>query len=134
MVFKKKSKAPPSGTRLITYRALVRPTFEYANQVWDPYRKHSILQLEKVQCNAARFICSKYERTASVDQMLAENILTALSARRDVARLKLLFLFLKKPFIIPTTQYLKAHFARTVRGCHSKKLEVYTTKNDAFKN
>lgn len=99
-----------SATKCIAYKAVVRPTIEDACQVWHPFRKHYILELEKVQRDAKRLICSNYMRTESVYRMLAENNLPALSARLEMARLKLLFLFLKNKLNVSTTQYLKTRF------------------------
>ena len=38
------------------YTALVRPTLEYAQTVWDPYHKEHIRKLKAVQNKAARFV------------------------------------------------------------------------------
>ena len=41
-----------------------------AAPVWDPYTKQKILQLERVQCRAARWITSNYNYMSSVTAML----------------------------------------------------------------
>ena len=43
---------------------------EYATSVWEPYYNTDIYKLQKVQRRAARWILSKYSRTASVTTML----------------------------------------------------------------
>ena len=43
-------------TKKITYFSIVRPIMEYASQIWDPYLKKQVKQLEKVQNQALRFI------------------------------------------------------------------------------
>ena len=42
------------------YTTLVRPVFEYASTVWDPYTHHQIHQIEMVQHQTARFVCGNY--------------------------------------------------------------------------
>ena len=54
-------------TKERTYKALVRPTIEYASSVWDPFQASHISKLEAVQRKAARFV-TRYtvDRPASV--------------------------------------------------------------------
>ncbi|KAI8518827.1 hypothetical protein Bbelb_020840 [Branchiostoma belcheri] len=54
------------------YKALVRPTLEYASTVWDPNTAKDIATLEKVQRRAARWVCNRFRRTSSVGEMLKE--------------------------------------------------------------
>ena len=56
----------------IAYKSLVRATVKYASTVWDPYTKHNRERLEMVQRRAARYVPHRYERTASVKEMLEQ--------------------------------------------------------------
>ena len=43
---------------------------EYGATVWDPYQKYNSDKVERVQCQAARFVKSRYSRYSSVSDML----------------------------------------------------------------
>ena len=49
---------------------LVCPILECAYTAWSPYYQQSILKVEMVQWQAARFVTNNYNRTASVTDML----------------------------------------------------------------
>ena len=42
------------------YTTLVRPSAEYASQVWDPHYRVDVENLEKIQKRAARFVTGNY--------------------------------------------------------------------------
>jgi hypothetical protein len=50
----------PQDIKAQAYISLVRPHFEYASSVWDPFRKCHINTLEMVQRKAARFATSSF--------------------------------------------------------------------------
>ena len=52
------------------YKTLVRPTLKYCSTVWDPHTAKAALQLEMVQCWAARWVKNDYVQQSSVTQML----------------------------------------------------------------
>ena len=72
------------------YKALVRPMLEYAPAVWDPYRQIDIINIEKVQRRAARFVFNKYRSQASVNDMLQKLQWKSLEQRRKETRLAML--------------------------------------------
>ena len=73
------------------YKTFVRPILEYASSVWDPYTQGNKDKLEAVQRRAARFVCNKYHRTASVTRMLEQLGWPSLEQRRKTARLSMLY-------------------------------------------
>ena len=52
------------------YTTLVRPILELCCTVWSPHTISDIQSLEKVQRNAARYVCGDYSRFHSVTAML----------------------------------------------------------------
>ena len=49
---------------------MVRPQLEYASDVWNPHQTGDIVELEKIQRRAARWIMNDYGRLSSVTSML----------------------------------------------------------------
>ena len=73
------------------YLTLVRPSMEYAAVVWDPYHHNAILQLEKVQCRAARWALNDFSRYSSVTAMLQQLSWPNLNSCHQIFRLQTLF-------------------------------------------
>ena len=48
------------------YKALVRPTLEFASPVWDPYTVKNINKLEAGQRRVARWEVNRHRQTFSV--------------------------------------------------------------------
>ena len=76
--------------KMIAYMTLCRPLLEYACQVWDPYKKQDIHEIEMVQNRAIRFICNLKGRDDSITEARNKINLQTLETRRRKARLKLL--------------------------------------------
>jgi hypothetical protein len=54
------------------YKSLVRPSFEYACSVWDPYTtEENTTRLEQVQRRAARYVTNRYHNTSNVMRVSA---------------------------------------------------------------
>ena len=51
------------------YKALVRPTLEFASPVWDPYKVKNINKLEAVQRRVDRWVVNRHRQTFSVNAM-----------------------------------------------------------------
>ena len=75
------------------YKALVRPSLEYASAVWDPYIEEEITKLERVQRQAASWVVHHFRQTSSVSEMLEQLQWPLLSQRRRTARLALMYKF-----------------------------------------
>lgn len=72
----------PRQTKVLCYKALVRPLVEYACTVWDPHTQKNISKLEMLQRRYARFVFNDYQRTSSVNSMLQELQWPTLQERR----------------------------------------------------
>ena len=79
-----------SKTKELAYKAIVRPILEYACTVWDPHNEKQVLNLEKVQRRAARFVLNRHRNTSSVSGMLLQLQWPTLQDRRYPARLTML--------------------------------------------
>ena len=73
------------------YNTMVRPILEYAGAVWDPYQSNHIDMLEKVQCKAARFVCSDYSRYFSGSGMMSTLAWRSLQEIRFISRLGMFY-------------------------------------------
>ena len=96
------------------YTTLVRPILEYASEVWDPHQATNIQRLERTQRRAARFITGKYDRQASVSDMLTKIKLPTLRARRAAIKVTTFYKGINRQLDIPTF-HLKPS-ARCTRG------------------
>ena len=66
---------------------MVKPQLEYASDVWGPHCVGDIMELEKVQRRAARWVLNDYGRFGSVSSMLNQLSLPTLRSRRKLSRL-----------------------------------------------
>ena len=81
------SNCSPS-VKATAYLTIVRPVLEYAASVWDPYQQNDILSLEKVQCRAAQWTLSDYNRLSSVTDMLEILDWPSLESSRRIGQLQ----------------------------------------------
>ena len=108
------------------YKALVRPTLEYASSVWSPGPKTLSDTIERVQRRAARYVCNNYERTASVSEMLESLKWDTLEERRLKNRASMFFKILHSLVAIPRTQLLPT--GRETRGNSNKFHQLPTSQ------
>ena len=82
----------PKPVKDTCYKTFVRPILEYGCCVWDPHQQNQIIELEKVQKRAARFVTGNYDFTPGNS---AKNLTTlgwpTLAERRARNKLNILF-------------------------------------------
>ena len=83
------------------YKSFIRPILEYAAPVWCPFQQTQIHQIERIQCNMARFVMNDYSRYSSVTSMLNHLSWPTLANRR--AYLKLLLFYKIEKTLVETT-------------------------------
>ena len=77
----------PTTIKAQCYNIFVRPTLEYASNIWSPSKKGSINKVEAVvQRRFARFATGDYQRTSSVTAMLQQLQWQTLQSRRAYAQ------------------------------------------------
>ena len=111
------------STKVVAYKALVRPNLEYATPIWSPYSKLQINQVEKVQRTAARWTCRRWRNTSSVSKI------DELEWPRGH------HIIHSGAVSIETDKYLTlAHSLKTTRSSHSAQYCRYKTYSDVLKN
>ena len=81
----------PAQLKERAYIAFVRSTLDYASPIWDPFLKHDLNNLEKINHRAARFVTGDYHPISSVNSMLLSLGWSDIKDRRRDTRLALLF-------------------------------------------
>ena len=97
-------KIAPKSVREQIYQTLIRAQLEYAS-AWSPWLRHDILELEKVQRRAARFVHNNYWLLASVTQMISILDWETLETRRQKAHLSMLYKAINGLTAIPMDHY-----------------------------
>lgn len=128
-----KLKNSPPSVKLLAYNSIIRPKLEYACVVWDPFTKHNISRLEKVQRKAVRFIYSKFSPYESPSEIMQGNGIQCLEQRREALRLQFLFLLCNRHLAINPSPYLSSSTSRHTRHHHPTSLTPYFARTDLFK-
>ena len=113
--------ACPRQTKVLCYKALVRPVMEYACTVWDSHTQKNITKLEMVQRKYARFIFNNFQRTSSVSTMLNHLQWPSLQERRAQYKVVMVYRCVNTLVDIPLTYYQAVPVAtlrRHPKVCH----------------
>ena len=110
-----------------TRRQSQRPQVEYASSVWSPATVSHINQLEKVQRQAARFVCNDYTRQSSVSEMNSSLGWDTLQQMRDNARTIMLYKIQHN--LVDITPDPPLRNARRSKGNPEQFSQLYVQKN-----
>ena len=112
-----------------------RPQLEYAAPIWNPYHKHQIQEVEKVQRTAARWTCRRWRNTSSVGDMLDELEWPSLEARREQSSLTFFYKIHSGTVSLDKDKYLTpAPNLQRLRASHDLQYTRYFAYSDALKN
>ena len=100
------------------YKALVRPQLEYASAAWSPYLVQDCYTLETMQRQAARFVNTNYQRTASVSAMMHQLQWDTLSTRRLLSQLSMFHKIHHHLVSIPFPPEVHLITSSSTRHCH----------------
>lgn len=128
-----KLKKAPANVKLLAYTSIIRPRLEYACTVWDPHTKSNITALEMIQRKSVRFIFSKYRPSDSPTRLMEEHGIPTLQARRQIQRLKFLFLLKNNKLSLKPEEFLQPLTSRQTRHRHLESLTPYTVRTKFFK-
>ena len=124
----------PKNVKSQAFTTLVRPVLEYASNVWDPYQKHQIHQLENVQRQAARFATGNfYSRDPGcVTNMLGDLGWEPLQHRRARNRIIMFYKIINNVVEVPVHHLLQVQNTRT-RGSAANNIRQIYTRVDCYK-
>ena len=114
------------------YLSLVRPLTEYASCVWDPHYDSHVLDLEKVQRRAARWVCSDNNYNMSVTTLLSQLHWHSLQDRRKYAKLTLFHNAIYHNTALEIPDYYMPMQSSTTRNFHHLRLIPHLTSTSYF--
>jgi len=117
----------PLKIRELAYISLVRSSLEYSATVWDPHYKKDIEAIEKVQRQAARFVCGEYSWDSSVSKMIKDLGWSDLARRRRNTRLTMLYKIANGLVAIEPNNYLIPGSSRTRSNNNQKYMQIHTS-------
>ena len=100
------------------YKALVRAQLEYASAAWSPYLVQDCYKLETIQRQAARFVNTNYQHTASVSAMMHQLQWDTLSTRRLLSQLSMFHKIHHHLVSIPFPPEVQLITSSSTRHCH----------------
>ena len=92
-VLRRNLRTCPAPIKRTAYCTLVRPLLEYSASVWDPHLQKDIVQLERIQSRAVRYITGDYKTHTPgfITNKLQELNLPSLEERQKNTRLVMLY-------------------------------------------
>ena len=120
-----------SGVREAVYNTLVRPQREYAAAIWDPHHKDKTSQIVKVQQRVARWTTCKFDRRASVSEMLESLGWRTIETHAFVFSIRLLTTWSQCPSLITSSQTLD-HLDAAILGLFANCTRQRTTMSTSF--
>lgn len=133
-VIKRRLRLANSGTKLQAFNSLIKPSLEYASNIWHPHQAYLTDMLESIQSKSARFISSSYSSYHSVSSIKRTLGILPLVIQRKYSRLSFFHSFyhsdssFSRKFIHPAAHIsaridhdLKVYppFSRTKKDLHS---------------
>ena len=117
------------------YKAIVRPTLEYASSIWDPYTKKNTNAIKMIQRRASRYVTNRYERYASVTEMLKELQWDSLEERRRRQRLVMFYKIHHNQLEVNKDAYIRqSSNSRPSRYFNNKAYEIPGTGPEYYNN
>ena len=90
------------------YKTLVRPILQYYITVWIHILLNLLcMQLEKIQCQTARWVKNNYTKQSSVTHLLIDLQWRDLAQRQTDARLSLMYKIVYNLILIEAIKYFK---------------------------
>ena len=127
MICRNIKKAPKQvKIQIHVYHTLIRPQLEYASSAWSPWLKQDILELEKVQRRAVRFVHNNYWPLASVTQMTSALGWETLEAHHQKGHLCMLFKTINGIIKVPFDHY-KPQTSTTISS-HDTNLSIPSSR------
>ena len=120
----------PIPVKAKLYTTLVRPILEFCCTIWSPHTISDIQSLEKVQRNAARYVCGDYSRFHSVTAMLDKLQWPTLKDRRHHLIAAMMYKIVNNLIDIKASLYLTPTTSAT-RG-HSRRYLYIQARINAY--
>lgn len=86
-ILRRRLRLATSDTKLQAFNSLIKPSLEYACNIWHPHQAYLTDMLESIQSKAARFISSSYSHFHSVSSIKRTLGILPLATRRKYSRL-----------------------------------------------
>ena len=114
----------------MAYAIYIRPTVEYASQVWDPHTKRDTNKIEMIQRRCARYVTGNFDRTSSMASLINCLSWPTLEERRRQYCLSVMYRILHNQVDIHWQSLLTITSSCT--KVHSCRLSVPFCKNHVY--